>query len=81
MTEEELREKIAEIIRKPWYFTPVGIANQIVILIHEAGYRSPEEVDKMVEHRIYEMYANETYQPWLIFFHRPISLEHIYYLI
>lgn len=38
-------------------------ADIVLSLIHEAGWRSPEEVDKMVEHRIYEMYANETYQP------------------
>jgi hypothetical protein len=46
MTEEELREKIAEIIRKPWYFTPVGIANQIVILIREAGLFMDTEMVK-----------------------------------
>lgn len=65
MTEEELREKLTDILCDYFYTQlPCGdTIDQILTLIRDAGYRSPEEVDKMVEHRIYEMYANETYQP------------------
>jgi hypothetical protein len=61
MTKEELKKAIRLLIT--WYDGEGDLVDGIVMLIHEAGYRSPEEVDKMVEHRIYEMYANETYQP------------------
>lgn len=63
MTDEELKEKLEECISDCYVKPYQEVVANILTLIREADYRSPEEVDKMVEHRIYEMYANETYQP------------------
>lgn len=71
MNEEELKLQIGHAAKQfselqgqvPTAFAFKEGANWMLTLIREVGWRSPEEVDKMVEHRIYEMYANETYQP------------------
>lgn len=47
MTEEELREKIGDIIYDYNMFTVEELADQILTLIKEAGWKSPEEVDNI----------------------------------
>jgi hypothetical protein len=52
MKEEELKERLKGIIREIIHFSEVSniitsmYANQILTLIREAGYKSPEEVQK-----------------------------------
>jgi len=48
MTEEELKEKIADIIdredKNSFALPCMDIANQILTLIHEAGWKSPDQI-------------------------------------
>ena len=45
MTEEELREKIGDIIYDYNMFTVEELADQILTLFREYGWRPPEEVE------------------------------------
>jgi hypothetical protein len=51
MTEEELRWKIENVISEayknsPW---PDEVADQILTLIKEAGWKSPSDIQKMID--------------------------------
>lgn len=60
MTEEELREKIAEIINEGAYrvdYSLRRVAYQILTLIREAGWKSPTEIESLVFQAI--LYADK----------------------
>ena len=66
MTEEELRGKIADIIdtedKNSFALPCMDIADQILTLIKEAGWKSPEDIRKEHLETPWQRYVDEYYR-------------------